>query len=131
MSKKKWAIGTVLAAGVGYLTGILTAPKSGKETRKDVKNAVVKARKDAEEALKKAHSEIDRLISKCKEEAKSLTKDKKKDIEHLGSRLSTVNDKVRDAISRLRSGEIDDDEIEKVLESAKNAIKNVRKKSSS
>ena len=36
---KKFALGALFAAAIGYIAGILTAPKSGKETREDLKNA--------------------------------------------------------------------------------------------
>jgi len=35
---KKVALGALIAASVGYVAGVLTAPKSGKETRQDIKN---------------------------------------------------------------------------------------------
>ena len=39
MSKKgKFGLGLLLGAAVGAVAGILTAPKSGKETREDLKN---------------------------------------------------------------------------------------------
>ena len=57
-SGKKIAIGTIVAGAVGYVAGILTAPKSGKETRKDIGDAAVKAKNEAERKLKKMHSEL-------------------------------------------------------------------------
>jgi len=55
-STKRLALGTVFAAAVGYLTGILTAPKSGKETRKDIKDAAEHGMAEAEKQLKKLHT---------------------------------------------------------------------------
>jgi len=37
MSKGKFAAGTIFGAIIGLAAGILTAPKSGKETRADLK----------------------------------------------------------------------------------------------
>lgn len=37
MSKGKFAIGALFGAAVGLVAGLLTAPKSGKETRADIK----------------------------------------------------------------------------------------------
>ena len=34
----KFAVGAILGAAAGLVAGILTAPKSGKETRQDLKN---------------------------------------------------------------------------------------------
>ncbi len=39
---KKIAIGTAIGLAAGYVTGILTAPKSGKETRQDIKKIAPK-----------------------------------------------------------------------------------------
>lgn len=48
MSKAKVAlgasIGVVAGAVAGFVTGILTAPKSGKATRKDIKDTAVKTK---------------------------------------------------------------------------------------
>ena len=47
---RKLAVGTLIGAGIGYLAGILTAPKSGRETRQDIKDATLKAKTEAERA---------------------------------------------------------------------------------
>lgn len=44
MSKGKFAIGALIGVAAGFITGILTAPKSGKETRQDIKEASAKAK---------------------------------------------------------------------------------------
>ncbi len=50
---KKLAIGTLIAGAAGFLAGILTAPKSGKETRADIKEVAVATTKEAEAKLKR------------------------------------------------------------------------------
>jgi gas vesicle protein len=50
------AIGVGVAAAAvaaGYATGVLTAPNSGKATRKAIKDKVVKAEKDVRKAVKR------------------------------------------------------------------------------
>jgi gas vesicle protein len=45
MAKKvNIAFGAVIGAVAGFVTGILVAPKSGKETREDIKHGAVKAK---------------------------------------------------------------------------------------
>jgi len=44
MSKGKFAIGALFGAVSGFVTGILLAPKSGKETRSDLKGAAASAK---------------------------------------------------------------------------------------
>jgi gas vesicle protein len=58
MSKGKFALGAIIGAGAGLVAGILTAPKSGKETRADIKakasDVKAKATNRANEAKAKA-----------------------------------------------------------------------------
>lgn len=44
MSKGKIALGAAFGAIAGFVTGILVAPKSGKETRQDIKDVAVKTK---------------------------------------------------------------------------------------
>mgnify|MGYP003400089687 FL=1 len=49
--KKGLALGAVFGAIAGVVAGILFAPKSGKETRKDIKVATVKTINKAKEEV--------------------------------------------------------------------------------
>ncbi|HUC96789.1 MAG TPA: YtxH domain-containing protein [Candidatus Saccharimonadales bacterium] len=59
MSKGKFAVGAMFGAVVGVVAGVLTAPKSGKETRDELKAKAEKAKaevgKKAEYAASKAN----------------------------------------------------------------------------
>ena len=50
----KKVLAIIGAAAAGFAAGILTAPKSGKETRKDLKKKAVKLKADAEKVAGKA-----------------------------------------------------------------------------
>src|SRR3989344_4511530 len=69
---KKFALGTIFAAIAGYVTGILTAPKSGKETREDIKDTAVKVKNEAEEKLAQLHKELDELLIAAKTNTEHL-----------------------------------------------------------
>lgn len=58
MSKSKFAIGALIGAAAGIIAGILTAPKSGKETRADIKEKAVDLK---DEAVKRASTTKDRV----------------------------------------------------------------------
>lgn len=60
MKTSKLAIGAILGAAVGIAAGILTAPKSGKETRQDIK-------RKAEEVKDTAASKRDDVMFKVEE----------------------------------------------------------------
>jgi gas vesicle protein len=67
---------TGIAAGAGYLVGILTAPKSGRKTRSDIKKTASKAKTEGEKKLKKLHSELREAIDAVtkKKDKQSLKK---------------------------------------------------------
>ena len=50
----KKVLAIIGAAAAGFAAGILTAPKSGKETRKDLKKTAVKLKADTEKVAGKA-----------------------------------------------------------------------------
>ena len=50
----KKVLAVIGAAAAGFAAGILTAPKSGKETRKDLKKKAVKLKADTEKVAGKA-----------------------------------------------------------------------------
>jgi gas vesicle protein len=63
---KKFAIGTGVVAAAGYVAGLLTAPKSGKETRREIKQSVESGRTEAERTLKQLHTELDQILEDLK-----------------------------------------------------------------
>lgn len=52
MKKSHFVIGTVIGAAAGLVAGLLTAPKSGKDTRTDLKDKAEKMKSDAIESAK-------------------------------------------------------------------------------
>src|SRR6266702_2406843 len=100
-STKEFAIGTVIAAGVGYVTGILTAPKSGKETRKDIERAAQKAKGEAERRLKQLHAELSQLIDEAKTRMQTVRDDAKKDLNIALEKAVVAKEKVREVLSAV------------------------------
>ena len=58
-TSRKLAIGALIAGAAGYIAGLLTAPKSGEETREDIVDKAGDLKDQAAEELKKAHDELD------------------------------------------------------------------------
>ena len=52
MKKSGFLLGTVVAAAAGIVAGVLTAPKSGKETRADLRATAQDLRDGAEDKAK-------------------------------------------------------------------------------
>jgi gas vesicle protein len=79
MSRKKSsikgiAVGSGLAALAGFLAGLLTAPKSGKATRNDIKKAAENSRSQGEKDLKKLHKDLDSIISESMGKSKKVSR---------------------------------------------------------
>lgn len=64
----KFVLGALIAGAVGYIAGVLTAPKSGKETREDIKVVAKKVQAELTEITEHAKLEVDKLSGKAKEE---------------------------------------------------------------
>lgn len=69
MNKGKFVIGTVLGAAAGVVAGILTAPKSGQETRADLKAKAVELREEAARRANRNTADEEGLAGSLKKQA--------------------------------------------------------------
>jgi gas vesicle protein len=125
--ESKWALGAAIAAGVGYIAGILTAPRSGQRTRKKLSESASKARVDGEKQLKQLYSELQNLI---KESETKVKKSKIKVDEEFKKQLENskkTKQKVKMIISAIHSGEATDPDLKDMLEEAKKTKSNLSK----
>ena len=123
---KKWAIGTIIAGIVGYIAGILTAPKSGKETRKDIADTAVKAKNEAERRLKELHSELSKLIDQSKVQLTKLTAEAKKDLAAAVDKAQKAKEKARQILSGFHEGDAGDKDLQAAIKEADQAISHLK-----
>lgn len=123
----KWAMGALAAGAIGYLAGVLTAPKSGKETRRDIMNAATKAKTEAEKRLKSLHSELSENLDSAKTKASKLKGKSKTELDKVIASASAVKEKVREILSALHEGDASDPELKKALDDAKEALDHLKK----
>lgn len=124
---KKLAVGALFAGVAGFLAGILTAPKSGKETREDIKTGAVKAKSEAEKMLKEAHSELNEKIAEAQTKANNLKGKAKKELEEALGKAKDTKEKVRTVISSVHEGDAEDPELKKAVKEAKAALTHLQK----
>jgi len=111
MSKgKKFGLGILVGAVAGVVTGLLTAPKSGKETRQDIKKKAEEVKGSAERKLKEAHKELDKLSNESKAKAKALQGKAKDEMDELGKKADALKERVKGAITSIKSGDDDNDD---------------------
>lgn len=123
----KVVIGTAVAAAAGYVAGILTAPKSGKETREDIKNKAVETYQAAEKELKKLHTELNELLEKAGDKASQLKDASGKRLEEAVDYGKKAKEKAREMISSLHEGgETNDKDLKKAIAEASKAIEDLK-----
>ena len=122
---KKVALGAAITAILGYIAGILTAPKSGKETRNDIKEKAVETYSAAEKELKKLHTELSDIIDEVSDRISSFTN--RKDVSQALDKGRDAKQKAREVLSMLHEGgETDDKDLKKAINDATKAIEHLR-----
>lgn len=125
--KRSLAIGTVLVAGAGYVAGLLTAPKSGKQTRKDLQRKALKAKTEAERKLKVAHSDLNQLLDETSAFTKTAKGKALTEIEKTRHQAEQVRQKSRELLSAIHEGEADDKDLQKSIDDVKKAADHLKK----
>lgn len=130
MSKKehpirKFAIGTVIAGIAGYVTGILTAPKSGKETRGDIVDKAEDIKDGAEDQLQNVHDELNDLIKKSKAKSLALGSKARAEFNEAVVRAKDAQNKAAHLLKAVKSGNADNPQLNKAIKQSRQAIKSL------
>lgn len=125
-STKRFAVSAAIAAAAGYVTGILTAPKSGRETRGDIKDATVHGIHEAERQLKKLHTELNDVIAQARDRSDKLSGKAKEELDVATNAAKQVKEKVREILSAVHDGRAEDKELQKAIKDAKKAADHLR-----
>lgn len=123
---RRIAIGSTLAAVAGYVAGVLTAPKSGKETRADIRHATGEGISSAEKELKKLHTELDKVIKDGKVASEKAGVKAKKELKELLAKANKSKQKAREVLSAAHEGSAADKDLDKAVKDAKTALKHLR-----
>jgi gas vesicle protein len=122
----KVAIGAAITAVAGYIAGILTAPKTGKETREDLKNKAAETYSAAEKELKKLHTELGDVIAEAGDKVAELRGKSGKSLDEAVTKGQKAKDKAREVLSSLHDGEAEDKDLKKAIAEATKAVENLR-----
>ena len=123
---KRFAIGTVLAAAAGYVAGILTAPKSGKETRQDIKETVERTYSAAEKELKALHTELSKLLAQAKTKVAELKGSAQANLQKAMEMAMMAKEKSRELLSAVHEGDADDKDLKKAVDEANKAVAHLK-----
>ena len=130
MSKKGFIRGGVIGILIGAISGILFAPKSGKETREDIKAAAARANHEAEKRLKQLHTELKHKSDEVRQQADTLKGKAQSELTDLSKRAEIVRGKISETISAVRDFEAEDEEVEKAITEGEELVKEIEHKTS-
>lgn len=120
------AMGAVFLAGLGYAAGVLTAPKSGKETRKDIQRAALRAKGEAEARLKELNVELGDLIDQGKHKAKDVKDSAKVEFVDMLGHAQHARQKAREILSALHEGDAEDKDLKRAINEVNTAIDHLK-----
>lgn len=123
----RFAVVTAVAAGLGYVAGILTAPKSGKETRKDIKDKAAETKEELTKKLDEVSNELGDAIAKGKTRVKNLEAGAKAEMEKAVNAAVLAKDKAKDMVAAVKRGEAEDKDLKKAVKDVHSAIDNLKK----
>jgi gas vesicle protein len=124
---KKMALSALIAGVAGYIGGVLTAPKSGKETRKKLTEEAEGFKDSAEEQLQKANEDLKVLLKDAKTKTVSLSAQAKEEFNEALLRAKDAQNKASSTLKAIKSGEAEDPDLNKAVKQAKLAAKNLGK----
>jgi gas vesicle protein len=119
---KRLLIGGGIAAAAGYLVGVLSAPKSGKETRDSLSSRANKGLLAGEKDLKRLHTELGKTLTDTKKSSGKLSKKAQQELEEAVVKAKDTKEKVREIISAVHEGTADDKELQNAIDDAKATI---------
>lgn len=124
---KRTAIAGSLAAVAGYVAGLLTAPKSGQQTRQDIKAAADRGQREAQEDLKKIQIELENAIKDAKAGSGKLGKKAQAELNDLLAKAKDSKDKGREVLTAIKAGEAEDKDLQRAVRNGNTALKSLRK----
>lgn len=125
--ESKWAMGTGVAAGLGYVIGILSAPRSGWRTRKKLAKSAARARIDGEKQLKKLYSELNVQLNEADGKLKKAKKGADKELKKQVASAKKTKEKLKLILSAIHNGDAEDPDLKKMITEAKKAKTNLSK----
>lgn len=123
---RRLAIGAALAGTAGYLAGLLTAPKSGKETRDELKQSGASSMSEVEKQLKLLHTELGKLVDDTKDSGNDMSDKAQKEFKKLVDTAKESKEKLREVISAIHEGETADKDLNNALSDAQHAIEHIK-----
>lgn len=123
---KRIAIGASIAGAAGYIAGILSAPKSGKETRDELRKATGKNVTEVESQLHNLQNELSDLVNEAKGKGDDLGSKAQKELRKLVDSARDAKDKATSVMTAVQNGKASDKDLNKAIVDAKHTIEHIK-----
>lgn len=123
--KKVLAVTGLVALG-GYLAGILTAPKAGRETRADIGSAAQAGLDKAEQQLSDVVAELSNLLESTKVQVADLSDKARVEFEEATAKAKMARDKAREVLTAVHEGGAKDNDLNLAVVQADRALNHLR-----
>jgi gas vesicle protein len=124
---RKIAIGSAIAGLTGYLAGLLTAPKSGDQTRKDILRKAEDIKLDTEGQLNELNDELKDMIKQTKVKTIALSSSARAEFNEAVVKAKDAQNKSTQVLKAAKAGEAADPDLNKAVKQARLAIRNLGK----
>lgn len=124
---RKIAIGSTIAGLAGYLAGVLTAPKSGQQTRHDIARKAGDIKEGSEDQLADLNDELKKLIKDTKVKTVALSSTARAEFNEAVVRAKDAQNKTAQVLKAAKAGEASDPDLNKAVKQARQAVKNLGK----
>lgn len=123
----KVALGSAIAGVAGYLAGLLTAPRSGKQTRKEIADTASSIKDDTDDQLQNLNTELKELIKSTKTKTIALSSSARAEFNEAVIKAKDAQNKSAQVLKAAKAGEASDPDLNKAVKQARQAIKNLSK----
>ena len=124
---RKVALGAAIAGLGGYLAGVLTAPKSGKETRAQLAEQAGDVKNNTDVQLALAQRELGVVIKEAQAKTLKLSAQARAEFNEALIRAKDAQNKAKIVAKAFKDGQAEDPELNKAVKQAKQAQKNLSK----
>jgi gas vesicle protein len=124
---RKIAIGSAIAGAAGYIAGILSAPRSGRQTRQEIANKAEDVKGSTEDQLQELSDELKDMIRTTKDKTTSLSSTARAELNEAVVRAKDAQNKAGQVLKAVRAGEASDPDLNRAIKQAKQAAKNLGK----
>lgn len=118
--------GVLLGAVVGFIAGILMAPKSGKDTRHDIANAAIKVADQAEKKLRAAQHELSEFVNKAEEQAKKVGRKISFEAKESIENAKHARAQTAEALAAFKRGESTNEDLDIAVKNAHSALDSLK-----